>query len=147
MSRIYKQFFGLLPIVVLLAACGGAASDPTPTPTPDPLAGADPARGQAIFESGSDVLEHPCSNCHTVDGSEKGGATASEGVAGPSLLGIATTAGERAPDLTPIEYIRQSLKEPRAVVAEGYSPMSSLPGVVLSDQDILDVTAYLLSLE
>jgi putative membrane-bound dehydrogenase-like protein len=90
----------------------------------------DPARGLKIFH------EHPvasCVRCHQVDG--KGGYV------GPFLDGIAL---RKQPD-----YIRESLLDPQAKIAEGFpAEVSPMPpfGVLLPAQDIEDVMAYLLTL-
>jgi len=148
--RMNHHLLFALPIMLLLTACSGAATEPTPTPTleptftpvptatPDPLAEADIARGQEIFETGAGITDPPCSTCHTLDRDDTppGGRL----FVGPSLEGFAARADAFA-------YIEQSIKDPNAFVVEGYKQMPSGPGLDLSDQDILDVTAYLLSLE
>ncbi|MFT6621581.1 MAG: putative membrane-bound dehydrogenase-like protein [Limisphaerales bacterium] len=88
-------------------------------------------RGQKIFH------EHPvasCVRCHQVDG--KGGYV------GPFLDGIAL---RKQPD-----YIRESLLDPQAKIAEGFpAEVSPMPpfGVLLPEQDIEDLMAYLLTLK
>lgn len=87
-------------------------------------------RGKKIFH------EHPvasCIRCHQVDG--KGGFV------GPYLDGIAK---RKQPD-----YIRESLLDPQAKIADGYpAGLSPMPpfGVLLPAQDIEDVLAYLQTL-
>lgn len=129
----------MIAFATLLVACAGSASEPTPSPTPDPLIGTDVERGRRIFETGADLLERPCSDCHTLDRDDTLPSSVRL-VAGPSLEGIGSRAGA-------VEYIQQSIKDPDAYVPEGYKAMSKLPGAILSEQDILDVTAFLLSLE
>jgi uncharacterized protein len=89
------------------------------------------ARGKTIF------YEHElasCTRCHQVGGVG--------GVVGPSLDGIATRQAE--------DYIRESLVDPQAKIAEGFpievSPMPPF-GVLLSTQELEDVIAYLKTLE
>lgn len=90
----------------------------------------DPVRGRTLFEN------HPvasCSRCHMVDG--KGGPV------GPALDGIASRKSE--------DYIYESLVDPQATMAMGYpaevSPMPPM-GVLLSEQELRDVMAFLMTL-
>lgn len=91
----------------------------------------DPNRGKKIFDT------HPvaaCIRCHVVDG--KGGPI------GPALDGIAGRKSE--------EYILEGLIDPQATIAEGYiaevSPMPPM-GVLLTEQELRDVMAYLMTLK
>ena len=91
----------------------------------------DPARGKTIFMTHQVAA---CNRCHQLDG--KGG------VIGPALDGIALKQ-------TP-EYLRQSLLEPGAIIAEGYpGPVSPMPpvGLLLNAQQIEDILAYLATLK
>ena len=91
----------------------------------------DVARGRTIF------TENPvasCIRCHRVGGEG--------GTVGPVLDGIAVR--------KQLDYLRQSLLEPQAVLAEGYtSEISPMPpfGVLLEPQEIEDVLAFLNSLK
>lgn len=94
------------------------------------LTAGDPDRGRRIFET------HPvaaCNRCHVVGG--KGGPI------GPPLDGIASRKTE--------EYLMESLTDPQTTMAEGFpaevSPMPPM-GVLLSEQELRDVMAYLLTL-
>ncbi len=95
----------------------------------DVVAG-DVARGAQIFR------EHPvasCIRCHRVGG--EGGAV------GPILDGIALRKGA--------DYLRQSLVDPQAAIAEGYpAAVSPMPpfGVLLKPQELEDVLAFLQTL-
>jgi mono/diheme cytochrome c family protein len=91
----------------------------------------DAGRGKKIFET------HPvagCVRCHVVGG--EGGAV------GPALDGIARRKSE--------DYIRESLTDPQATMAEGFpaevSPMPPM-GVLLTEQEMRDVMAYLMTLQ
>ncbi|MBH54109.1 MAG: glycosyl hydrolase [Opitutaceae bacterium] len=90
----------------------------------------DAKRGKTIF------FEHEiasCSRCHKVN--EQGGDV------GPSLDGIASK--------KQIDYLRESLIDPQATIAEGFpvelSPMPPF-GVLLEPQQLEDVLAYLKTL-
>ena len=95
------------------------------------LAG-DVTRGETIF------WKHPtaaCVLCHALNG--KGSNV------GPALDGIAARKDA--------SYIKQSLLEPNAVLAQGFeylkvSPMPPM-GLVLSAQEIADIQAFLQSLK
>ena len=162
-----KKLFLSVIFLILLSACAAAetavtstpvntavpptvaAVPPTDTPpavTPEPeiaLAPGDPQRGQDIFENGGAhetyKPQYYCGRCHSLDGSDGDG---------PTLQGIALVAGERVPGLTAEEYIRQSIMEPDAYVIEGYNhSMGSILGKLLSEQEVNDLVAYLLTQE
>ncbi|MEN8693814.1 MAG: PVC-type heme-binding CxxCH protein [Akkermansiaceae bacterium] len=105
---------------------------PTPTKTEvAKLQPADAVRGKELFHTHQVAA---CNRCHIVDG--KGG------IVGPALDGIATRKG---PD-----YLRKSLLEPNADIAEGYPlPQSPMPpmGLILKPQEIEDLLAYLATLK
>ena len=91
----------------------------------------DVERGKKIFNT------HPianCERCHAVNG--EGGPV------GPALDTIETRKQER--------YIRESLVDPGATIAEGFqgqvSPMPPM-GVLLTQQELADVMAYLMTLK
>ena len=91
----------------------------------------DATRGKQIF------FEHElasCTRCHQIDGSG--------GVVGPALDGIAAAKDE--------DYLRESLVDPQATIAEGYpAEVSPMPpfGVLLSPQELEDVLTYLMTLK
>jgi putative membrane-bound dehydrogenase-like protein len=97
-----------------------------------PLASADPKRGELVF------LKHPtaaCVLCHALKGQGSN--------VGPALDGIAARKDTA--------YIRQSLLEPNAVLAQGFeylkvSPMPPM-GLILSAQEVEDVQAFLQTLK
>jgi putative membrane-bound dehydrogenase-like protein len=96
------------------------------------LLASDPKRGENIF------LKHPtaaCILCHALKGQGSN--------VGPALDGIATRKDAA--------YIRQSLLEPNAVLAQGFeylkvSPMPPM-GLILSAQEVEDVQAFLQTLK
>jgi mono/diheme cytochrome c family protein len=87
--------------------------------------------GEQIFTAGG------CAGCHTL---AKANAT---GTIGPSLDDLAATAGQQ--DGSPEEYVRESLLDPDAVVAEGFQPgvMPSYEGR-LTDEQVRALAQYLL---
>ena len=111
------------------------------------LAIGDPERGRDIFMNGGAhelyKPEYACATCHTLDGSKS-----DHGYGGPSLLGIATRAGDRVPGLADEEYIRQSIMDPAAYVAEGYgNKMSNVAIQWLTEEELDDLAAFLLRQE
>jgi mono/diheme cytochrome c family protein len=100
--------------------------------TEAPLLTADPKRGEALF------IKHPtaaCILCHALKGQGSN--------VGPALDGIAARKDPA--------YIRQSLLEPNAVLAQGFeylkvSPMPPM-GLILSAQEVEDVQAFLQTLK
>ncbi len=96
-----------------------------------PLLAGDPKRGEDIFFHHQTAL---CVGCHSIGG--KGGNV------GPALDGIASRKDEA--------YILESLLEPNKQLAEGFkgqvSPMPPM-GLILKDQEIADVKAFLLTLK
>ena len=93
---------------------------------------ADAGRGRKIF------MEHPmaaCNRCHALEG--KGGFV------GPWLDGIANRKDR--------DYLYKSLVEPAAELAEGFEKLVASPmppmNIVLSDQELADVMAFLLTLK
>jgi putative membrane-bound dehydrogenase-like protein len=100
-------------------------------PGDEPLKPADAERGRVVFH------EHPiasCLRCHKV-GTEGGDV-------GPVLDGIASR--------KPGDYIRESVMDPNAQMAEGFdqqvSPMPRV-GVLLRKQQLEDLIAYLMTLK
>jgi len=90
-------------------------------------------RGEAVF------TEH-CVVCHSL--------TESQVVVGPSIIGIASRAGDRVDGMDAEAYLYASLLEPSSYLAEGYRDLMPLNiGRDLTDQEQGDVIAYLLTLE
>jgi mono/diheme cytochrome c family protein len=107
----------------------------------EPLVG-DAARGENIFKRGVEGAP-ACANCHStlLVGGSVGFAF------GPNLQGIAERAETRVEGLSAVEYIRQSIVSPASYLAPGFSNrMFAYYADHLSEQQILDVIAYLLTL-
>ncbi len=132
----------LLAVALLAAGCRaaiGQASVATVPPSPATGSG-DPERGQEIFTQGKDGAP-PCSTCHR---SAAGGFGFS---LGPDLVGIAERAGTRVEGLSAEDYIRQSILDPHAYVLSGYRDIMYPDfGKHLSDDDVADLIAYLMTL-
>lgn len=82
-----------------------------------------------------------CRICHSLDA----GVT----LVGPSFAGIATRAETQVPGLSAEEYLRQSIVDPEAFVVDGFPAGQMVPNYLdlLSDEDIDDLVAFLLTLE
>ena len=105
---------GMLTLLVLSAlACGGTA-EPTERPSvTEPPKVVDPptpgpVEGEAIFTG----PVGGCGACHTIEG-------LATGLVGPDLTHIGTDAETRKPGASAEDYIRESIKDPEAFVAEG----------------------------
>ena len=134
---------------------------PTPVPAPTPEGGPAPAAapaepapaatgalvatGQQIFLTGQGQgSATACFTCHTIEGLS--GAT---GLLGPDLTNIGTDAANRQPGVSAEDYLRQSITEPEAFVAEGVE--RAVPGLMLTaltagltDEDVDALVAFLL---
>ena len=97
-------------------------------------------RGAQLFARGRG--ETPaCTSCHLVTPGQVGFSI------GPNLAGIGERAANRLEGLNASEYLRQSIVEPRRYVVTGYRDMMyAAYKTHLSEQDILDLLAYLLTL-
>ncbi|HKY52514.1 MAG TPA: c-type cytochrome [Candidatus Limnocylindria bacterium] len=62
---------------------------------------------------------------------------------GPDLTSLASRAAERVPGLSADDYVRQSLREPSAYLAAGYT--AEMPDLSLTEEQIESLTAFLLS--
>lgn len=94
-------------------------------------------RGQTAF------VEVGCSACHTPGEDVAGPAAA---LPGPSLAGIGAAAANRLPGYAPEAYLRESILIPGAYRVDGY-PADVLCGGVLSQSQLADLVAYLLTLK
>ncbi len=102
---------GLLPgawrLAAFVAACAAVWSF---------LGGAAPARAQ---EAAAPLVEHGCVGCHSLDGSPQQGPTF-QGLMG-SHRGV-YRAGERISVLVDETFVRRSIEQPDAEIAEGFTP-------------------------
>ncbi len=136
--------FVLLALSLLLAACGGKSSAPAaPSGGEGAAMKGDPAHGKELFNSATLGNGPGCATCHSLED----GVT----LVGPSLAGIATEAAGDAEKagVTPEEFLRESIVDPDADVASGFSPGVMYPnyGKELSEQDIADLIAFLMTLK
>jgi cytochrome c553 len=145
---VYRSLlFVSIVLLLALAACGGGGQSA-------PAGGSPPAgdagNGKKLFTSTSMGNNNApgCTTCHAVGG--QGGQV------GPDLSHVATdgVAIVKSPDYkgkaqdTP-GYLRESIVDPNAYVVKGFSAgiMYQNYGKDLSDQDISDLAAYLMTLK
>ena len=122
----FRLFAVLLVMVsILLVACGGEST----------ASFSDPAisRGQRVFK-------RDCVTCH----STKPGVN----LVGPSMAGIASRAGNREEGMDSRGYIQLSITKPSEYIVDGFvDQMPATFGSSLSDEELDNVIAYLLTLE
>ncbi|HRF97192.1 MAG TPA: cytochrome c, partial [Aggregatilineales bacterium] len=103
-------------------------------------------KGQEIFNTTYEVntmsglAEWKCATCHLVDSDVAG--------VGPGLYSLSDRAGGRIPGYPAEVYVYHSIITPAQYIVSGY-PEGLMPigyGETLSQQDIYDVAAYILSL-
>jgi len=133
----------LVVVVVLLTGC--SANDalgllgvrPRMDTSGTPIVG-DAAHGEAIFRTG--VNDAPaCTSCHAI--------TPGPFSVGPALKGVYERAKTRVPGLTPEQYLRQSILDPKAYIVPGFRPiMYPDYATHLSEQQVADLIAYLSTL-
>jgi mono/diheme cytochrome c family protein len=106
-----------------------------------------PQQGQELFNTFFDQAGFMCATCHRVDSEER--------LIGPGQLNVGVRAGtpghQSQPGVpeAPERYIYNSITDPNLVVLESY-PANLMPQVykdILSEQDIYDLIAYLMTLK
>ena len=89
------------------------------------------------------VANYGCLSCHSIDGSDRVGPTW-KGLAGSTVIlsdGSTVTADAA--------YVTESIIEPNKMMKEDFSPdvMPQHYGGMLSEQELSDIVAYILSIE
>ena len=118
----------LIAVALALAACGGNGEEGAATGT----TGQGAISGRAVFTSSG------CGNCHTLQ------AAGTTGMVGPNLdEQLASDAEEAGEPLA--EFTRESIVDPGAFVAEGFSDgvMPTGLGDQLSDQELDALVGFL----
>jgi cytochrome c551/c552 len=126
------------------AAAGAAVMDAV-------MAAGDPAAGMVVFQNQFQGLENDaawaCMSCHSVDPS-------GVRLIGPGLWNIAINGANRVPGQDAAQYIRNSILHPQdhiAPIGAGEAPWPlNMPAgwdVVMTEQQLNDVTAYLFTLQ
>ncbi|MFW6069096.1 MAG: c-type cytochrome [Chloroflexota bacterium] len=121
-------------VVVLLFSCllFVACQSSEPTAPPTPTLTAELAQGKRLFS------QH-CGSCHAIE--------ADTVIVGPSLFAVADRAKERAPDMTPQQYVELSILQPEAILVPGYdNVMPTNFGTRLTGEELDAIVAYVMSL-
>jgi nitric oxide reductase subunit C len=131
-----KAFVFILVLALaslLLAACGGGGGGGES----DAAAEA----GKALFEQDIIGAQPGCKTCHSLE--------AGKVIVGPSLAGIGSRAGSAVSGLSAEEFLKQSILEPDAHLAEGF-PAGTMPqvwGTELSSEQVDQLVAFLMTLK
>ena len=106
----------------------------------DARLGADPLRGQRLFNGSELGLNTGCPVCHSLKPDVR--------LVGPSLAGVATRATTRVSGMSAEDYLMQSLVTPNAYVVEGFQAGQMRPDLaqVLTEQQLQDLVAFLMTL-
>lgn len=105
-----------------------AVAEAAPSGAGDPV-----AHGEQLF------TQQGCVACHS---------TGDDTIVGPGLAGLKARASDRVAGMSLEEYVHQSIVDPNAHVVEGFNPvMPPNFGDIMSEGEIDDLVAYLLSLE
>jgi mono/diheme cytochrome c family protein len=140
MNTMRKAIFLLALILVLsLAACGGdsAPSGEADSAPESEAAVGDAAAGEKVYNEAAPA----CITCHSLEPGKSG--------VGPSLATIGADAGSRVSGQSAQDYVRESIVDPNAFVVDGWAAnlMTGTYGSQLSEEQIADLVAYLLSLK
>lgn len=134
----------VLALSMILAACGGGGDEPASEGAAvAPRSGGDVANGEKLYKQPviGENSAPGCNTCHSLD----------EGVVlvGPSHAGMGTRAETAVSGQSAEDYLRESITNPNAHVTEGYAQgvMYQNYGADLTEQEINDLVAYLLSLK
>lgn len=132
-----RLIVGCLFALGLLLIIGACASDPPKIALED-LPQGDAERGAALFRES--IKGAPsCSSCHQLNSARS---------TGPGFEGYAQRAGRRVEGESAATYTYYSIIRPARYVVSGYSNvMPSNYEEVLSEQQLADLIAYLLTLE
>jgi mono/diheme cytochrome c family protein len=125
-----NRYLVLILVASLLVGCGGE-------PSADDSRG-DATNGERLFREGA---VPPCGTCHSL----RPGLD----LLGPSLARIGHNAGSQVPGQSAGDYLRESILEPDAHIAFGFSAsvMAASYEAQLSQQEVEDLVAYLLTLK
>ncbi len=145
LSSLLALFALFMSLALLLAACGGSEESVAEPEAEEAVVEVevvgDAANGETLFQQATiGAANAPgCATCHSLETDVV--------LVGPSMAGVATRAETAVSGLTAEEYIRQSITEPNAYVADGFVEgiMYQNFGTDLSAEELDDVTAFLLT--
>ena len=142
MRKLTLTILLMLLFSFALAACGGGGDEPAESGGETSSVG-DAANGERLFnENVIGAASAPgCITCHSLE----------PGVVlvGPSQSDVGARAETAVEGLTAEEYLRQSIEEPDAHIAEGFSEglMHPTYGEELTNTQINDLVAFMLTLK
>jgi len=123
-----------------------ATPEPTEVVVDDPIVaqvaiGGDEEAGEALFNQMISEVGFACATCHAVADDTV--------LVGPSLLGIPARAAERVEGQVAERYIHASIIKSNEYIVEGFveNLMPQTYGEILSEADIINIIAYLMTLE
>lgn len=101
-----------------------------------------PVEGE-VRAAGDLFVAMGCTACHNIDQPQ---TATSRGPVGPNLGNLADIAAAEAPDMTPEEYVVQSIVDPAAHIAEGYTNgiMPTTFSQQMSEEEIQGLAEWLL---
>jgi cytochrome c peroxidase len=134
MNKTWVMLAGML---LILAACGGPASEAPDAPDSDSSA----ALGAQLFAESTLGGQAGCATCHSLSPETV--------IVGPTMAQIGQAAAQRVPGMTAEEYLRQSIIDPNAYVVDGFTPniMPRQYGEKLTTEEIDNLVDYMLSLQ
>lgn len=142
MRKLTLTIFLVLLFSFALTACGGGDDEPAASGGETSSAG-DAANGERLFnESIIGAASAPgCITCHSL---EPGVV-----IVGPSQSDVGARAETAVEGMSAEEYLRQSIVEPNAHLAEGFGPdlMHQTYGEELTNTQINDLVAFMLTLK
>lgn len=125
----------VIGLALVLTACGGGGGGATLT--------GDATKGAALYKQATLGPNNApgCTTCHSLEA----GVT----IVGPSHAGLADRAGTEVSGQSAEAFLRESITNPDAHVVEGFTPglMYKNYGKDLSEQEVADLVAYLLTLK
>lgn len=131
--KMNKKLMTLAMFVLLMALIAGCSGAPKGSPE----------AGEALFNEMLIDTNPGCATCHSLEPDVV--------LVGPSMAAFAHEAEKEGEELgmTAEEFVRESILDPNAIVPEGY-PENTMPsnwGEILTEEQVDDLVAYLMSLE
>ena len=140
-----RNRFGIILILAfLIVACAGEdgnQKEPTEGAAPAVEVMGDSARGEELFNQTVIGSQPGCITCHSL--------APDKVLIGPSMAGIAGRAATRVSGQSAKQYLRESIVNTDGFIVDGF-PKGVMPAALndqLSDQQLADLVAYLLTLD
>lgn len=126
-------------MALLLVACGGGGDEGADSgSTVGNVANGEKLFKQTVIGSAS---APGCITCHSLEPDQV--------IVGPSQVDVGVRAANRVPGQSAEDYIRESIVDPNTFIVEGFTEgvMYQNYGADLSESDINDIVAYMLTLD